>query len=46
MSALRFRQYQSMKLHDRSIAVEVSDGNHSLTVYQNLLLANRTLMKT
>lgn len=46
ISALRFRQYKSMKLCDRFIAVEVNDGNHSHTVYQNLLLFNSTLMKT
>lgn len=42
ISALRFRQYKSRKLCDRFIAVEVNDGNHSHTVYQNLLLVNRT----
>lgn len=46
MSTLRFRQYKFMKLRDRFVAVEWSDGNHSHTVYQNLLLANRILMKT
>lgn len=46
MSALRFRQYKFIKLHDTFTAVEVSDGNHSRTVYQTLLLVNRTLIKT
>lgn len=45
MCALRFRQYKSITLHDR-LMVEVSDGNHSHTVYQNLLLVNRTPMET
>lgn len=31
---------------DGCIVVEVNDGNHSHVVYQNLLLANKTLMKT
>lgn len=46
MFAISFRQYKSMKMRDRSIAVQMSDGNHSHAVYQNLLLANRTFIKT
>lgn len=46
MSAFRLRQYKSVKLHERFIAIEVSDGNHSHTVDQNLLLVNRTLRET